>query len=60
MGNKVKIHEIAKKLGLSSKEVLEKAKALGIEASSHLSGLEDNDAKRLEESFTKQGNTKKK
>ena len=59
MGNKVKIHEIAKKLGLSSKEVLEKAKALGIEASSHLSGLEDNDAKRLEESFTKQGNTKK-
>jgi len=59
LGNKVKIHEIAKKLGLSSKEVLEKAKALGIEASSHLSGLEDNDAKRLEESFTKQGNTKK-
>ncbi len=59
MGNKVKIHEIAKKLGLSSKEVLEKAKVLGIEASSHLSGLEDNDAKRLEESFTKQGNTKK-
>ena len=59
MGNKVKIHEIAKRLGLSSKEVLEKAKALGIEASSHLSGLEDNDAKRLEESFTKQGNTKK-
>jgi len=59
LGNKVKIHEIAKRLGLSSKEVLEKAKALGIEASSHLSGLEDNDAKRLEESFTKQGNTKK-
>ena len=59
MGNKVKIHEIAKKLGLSSKEVLEKAKALGIEASSHLSGLEDNDAKRLEESFKKQDNTKK-
>ena len=59
MGNKVKIHEIAKKLGLSSKEVLEKAKALGIEASSHLSGLEDNDVKRLEESFKKQDNTKK-
>ena len=59
MGNKVKIHEIAKKLGLSSKEVLEKAKALGIEASSHLSGLEDNDAKRLEESFKKQDNIKK-
>ena len=59
MGNKIKIHEIAKKLGLSSKEVLEKAKALGIEVSSHLSGLEDNEAKKLEESFTKQNNTKK-
>ena len=50
---KTKIHEIAKKLGLSSKEVLEKAKELGIEAKSHLSVLEDNDAKKLEESFEK-------
>ena len=29
MGNKIKIHEIAKKIGVSSKDVLEKAKALG-------------------------------
>ena len=50
---KTKIHEIAKKIGLSSKEVLEKAKELGIEAKSHLSVLEDNDAKKLEESFEK-------
>ena len=30
MGNKIKIHEIAKKIGVTSKEALEKAKALGI------------------------------
>ena len=53
---KVKIHEIAKKLGLSSKEVIDKAKELGIDAKSHLSILEDNDAKKLEESL---GKTKK-
>jgi len=51
LGNKIKIHEIAKKLGLSSKEVLEKAKKLGIEAASHLSGVEEDEAKRIEESY---------
>ena len=56
MGNKIKIHEIAKKIGVSSKEVLEKAHSLGIEASSHLSGVEDDEAKRIEESFGKANN----
>ena len=46
MGNKTKIHEIAKRIGVSSKEVLEKARDLGIEASSHLSGVEEEEAKR--------------
>ncbi len=50
---KVKIHEIAKKVGMNSKEVLDKAKELGIDVKSHLSTLEDSDAKRLEESFGK-------
>ena len=53
---KTKVHEIAKKIGVNSKDVLEKAKELGIDVKSHLSILEDNDAKRLEESF---GKTKK-
>ena len=53
---KVKLHEIAKKIGVSSKEVIEKAKTLGIDVKSHLSILEDGDAKKLEESF---GKTKK-
>ncbi len=53
MGNKIKIHEIAKNIGLTSKEVLEKAHSLGIEASSHLSGVSDEEAKRIENSFSK-------
>ena len=48
---KMKVHEIAKKVGVTSKEALEKAKELGIDVKSHLSTLEDNDAKKLEESF---------
>ena len=46
MGNKIKIHEIAKKIGVSSKDVLEKAKALGLDVSSHLSGVEEDEAKK--------------
>ena len=53
MGNKVKIHEIAKKMGLSSKEILEKAETLGISASSHLSGITEEEAKKIEDSFNK-------
>ena len=55
---KMKIHEIAKKLNLTSKEVLERAKQLKIEAKSHLSSVEENDAKRIEESFSKNENKK--
>ena len=55
---KIKIHEIAKKYNLTSKEVLEKAKELGIEAKSHLSSIEENEAKILEQKLT--GNSKPK
>ena len=54
MGNKIKIHEIAKKIGIASKEVLEKAKSLGISVSSHLSGVDDEDARKIENSFGKE------
>ena len=45
---KIKIHEIAKKVGLASKEVIEKAKELGINVTSHLSTVEEDDAKKIE------------
>ena len=48
---KIKIHEIAKKLGLTSKEVLERAQELNMEVKSHLSGVEEEEAKKIEKSF---------
>ena len=48
---KVKIYDIAKKLNLTSKEILERAEKLNIEAKSHLSNIDEADAQRIEESF---------
>ena len=45
---KIKIYEIAKKLNLTSKEVLEMAEKLNIEAKSHMSGVDEEEAKRIE------------
>ena len=56
---KIKIHEIAKKLDLTSKEVLEIAKKLNIEAKSHLSGVEEEQAKQIEDNFLKQDKEEK-
>jgi len=47
--DKVKVSEIAKKLGVSSKEVIDNATALGIDAKNHLSIIDEKDAKRIEE-----------
>ena len=52
---KIKIHEIAKKLGLASKEVLEVANKLQIEVKNHLSGVSEDDAKRIEKEIGKNG-----
>ena len=57
---KIKIHEIAKKLNLTSKEVLEIANKLNIEAKSHLSGIEEEEAKKIEEEILKQSSKQKK
>ncbi len=48
---KIKIHEIAKKLNLNSKDVLDKAKELGMNVKTHLSGIEESEAAKLEEAF---------
>ena len=57
---KIKIHEIAKKLNLTSKEVLEIANTLKIEAKSHMSGVTEEEAKKIEENFTQKQNKEKK
>jgi len=55
---KIKIYDIAKKLNLTSKEVLEVAKKLNINVKSHLSGIEEEEAKRIEDDINKKENKK--
>ncbi len=57
--SKVKIYEIAKELNMDSKELVEEAKKIGIEAKSHLSSIEEADAKKLKDNLKKKTNNKK-
>ncbi len=50
---KIKIYELAKELNLTSKEVIEKANKLGIEAKTHMSTIDETQAKKLKEQFIK-------
>ena len=43
---KIKIHEIAKKLGVNSKDVLEKAQELGLDVKTHMSSVDESEAKK--------------
>ena len=45
---KIKIHELAKKLGVETKKVLDAAKEAGIDAKSDLSAITEDEAKRIE------------
>ena len=57
---KIKVHELAKELGLTSKELIAKAEALGIEAKTHMSSLEDADVERLKKESTSSKSSEKK
>ena len=50
--SKKRLHEIAKELGKSSKEVVEHAKSLGLDVKSHASSVEEADAKKIVSSFS--------
>ena len=51
--DKIKVHELAKKLKINSKDVIEKAKDLGISLKSHLSTITDEEAKKITNSMKK-------
>ena len=55
---KIKIHEIAKKIGVNSKDVLEKAQELGLDVKTHMSSVDESEAKKIEAKFSN-NNTKK-
>lgn len=49
--SKKRLHEIAKELGKTSKEVVEKAQALGLTVKNHSSSVEEAEAKQIISSF---------
>ncbi len=57
---KIKLYELAKEMNVSSKDLLEKAKKLGIELKSHLSVVSDEDVKKLKEDNNETENKPKK
>jgi translation initiation factor IF-2 len=51
--SKVRVYELAKKLDMSSKELITKLEELSIEVNSHMSSMEEEDVKIIEELFQK-------
>lgn len=49
---KIKVHELAKELNVSSKEIMEKAKLLGITLTSHLNILEEDQYNKIKKEFS--------
>ena len=48
---KIRVYELAKELGMSSKDLIEKMKELDLNVSSHMSSLESEEAKMIKELF---------
>ncbi|MCC5909843.1 MAG: translation initiation factor IF-2 [Clostridiaceae bacterium] len=55
--SKVRVYQLAKQLGISSKDLIEKLKELSVEVGNHMSTLEDEDAKLLVELFTSENDS---
>ena len=49
---KIKIHELAKEIDKTSKEIITVAQELGIEAKSHMSSLEDKDIEKIKKKLS--------
>ncbi len=56
MADKVRIYEIARELGVESREVIREAAELGIEVKSHSSTIDEEEAGLIAESFREQEN----
>jgi translation initiation factor IF-2 len=52
---KIRVYELAKEMGIGSKELLDILKDLGVEAKSHASSIEDSTAKLVQEVLNSQG-----
>ncbi len=57
---KIKVHELAKKIGVTSKEIISKAQELGIIIKNHLSSVADTEAEKITEKFGSDAKEQKK
>ncbi|MFR7874200.1 MAG: translation initiation factor IF-2 [Christensenellales bacterium] len=48
----MKIHELAKELGVASKEIIEKAQKLGLKITSHLSNIDEEQANQIRKQYS--------
>ena len=54
--SKMRVYEYAKKLNLSSKEVIIKLKEMNIEVSNHMTTIEDDAVKKLDNIYQNKAN----
>ena len=50
---KIKIYEISKETGLTSKEIIEKANKLGIDVKTHMSSVDEEQAEKIKNAISK-------
>ena len=53
--SKIRVHELAKKLGRQNREIMDVLKAAGIDVKSHMSNIEEDQAAMVEKKFTQTG-----
>ncbi|MDR1150656.1 MAG: translation initiation factor IF-2 [Clostridiales bacterium] len=58
--NNIRVHALAKEINITSKELLDILKKNSISATSHMSSIEENDAKKIIKIFTSDKNNSKK
>ena len=58
--DKIKVHELAKEINVTSNDILNMAKKLKIELKSHLSSITEEDAKKIKDSLVNNAKNKKK
>src|SRR5205823_11624718 len=53
-GEKMRVYEIAKEVGIPNKDLISKIRALGLEVNNHMSSLDANDVARIKRSLEKE------
>ena len=56
---KIRVHELAKKLERTNREVMDALKGIGVDVKSHMSNVEDTQAEKIREKFKMTGKEQK-